>query len=64
MIKAMPKFIQLIKPLPPLKPMGQSRRGAMWVLRPLAMVIPKFIQISLPLPPLSALRAAKALLVE
>jgi hypothetical protein len=48
MIKAMPKFIQLIKPLPPLKPMGQSRRGAMWVLR----IDP------------SALRAAKALMVE
>jgi hypothetical protein len=49
---ATPKFIQLSMPLPPLKPMDQSRRGVTQVLeaqvRPLA----------------SALRAAKALAVE
>jgi Tfp pilus assembly ATPase PilU len=39
--------------------MGQSRRGAMGVLRPLVMVIPKFIQISLPLPPLKPMAQSR-----
>jgi hypothetical protein len=62
MVGAIPRFIQLVGPLPPLKPMGQSRRGVMEVkeqMPPLVMAIPRFIQLIMPLP-----RAAKANEVE
>jgi hypothetical protein len=53
---AIPRFIQLALPLPPLKPMGQSRRGVIRITEaqahPLIMAIPRFIQLRLPLPPL------------
>ena len=53
---ATPRFIQLIMPLPPLKPMAQSRRGVTQIMEaqmhPLALAIPRFIQLILPLPPL------------
>jgi hypothetical protein len=44
-------------PLPPLKPMGQSRRGVIRIgevaqTHPLIMAIPRFIQLKVPLPPL------------
>jgi hypothetical protein len=49
--KAIPRFIQLEMPLPPLKPMVQSRRGAVQMLaaqvHPLVLAIPKFIQVSI-----------------
>jgi hypothetical protein len=40
--------------LPPLKLMGQSRRGVVLEVqvRPLMAVIPRFIQLEVPLPPL------------
>ncbi|VVM24542.1 hypothetical protein BSPWISOXPB_4560 [uncultured Gammaproteobacteria bacterium] len=51
---ATPKFIQIIMPLPPLKLMGQSRRGVVLEVqvRPLIAVIPRFIQLEVPLSPL------------
>ncbi|VVM25949.1 hypothetical protein BSPWISOXPB_4833, partial [uncultured Gammaproteobacteria bacterium] len=55
MVVTIPRFIQLGLPLPPLKPMGQSRRGVMEVkeqMHPLVMAIPRFIQLIMPLPPL------------
>jgi hypothetical protein len=49
LIVAILRFTQLQVPLPPLKPMAQSRRGLTQVLdakeHPLAKVIPGFIQI-------------------
>jgi hypothetical protein len=48
-VMAIPRFIQLIMPLPPLKPMDQSRRGVIQSMevqvRPLVMAIPRFIQL-------------------
>jgi hypothetical protein len=48
--------IRIFKPLPPLKPMGQSRRGVVRKreakVRPWVTTTPRFIQLSLPLPPL------------
>jgi hypothetical protein len=47
--KAIPRFIQMQLPLPPLKLMAQSRRGANQVMEGqthlMAKAIPKFIQI-------------------
>ncbi|VVM25225.1 hypothetical protein BSPWISOXPB_6337 [uncultured Gammaproteobacteria bacterium] len=46
---AIPRFIQLMVPLPPLKPMVQSRRGVTQILEvqvhPLVVAIPRFIQL-------------------
>jgi hypothetical protein len=56
LIMAIPRFIQLVVPLPSLKPMDQSRRGVVRILEaqahPLIMAIPRFIQLIVPLPPL------------
>jgi hypothetical protein len=53
---AIPRFIQIGVPLPPLKPMAQSRRGVVRILEaqvhPMVMAIPKFIQMGLELLPL------------
>jgi hypothetical protein len=51
---AISKFIQIMTPLPLLKPMGQSRRGVVVEaqVHPLVMAISKFIQLRMPLPPL------------
>jgi hypothetical protein len=47
------RFIQLRKPLLPLKPMGQSRRGVIRVgeaqVRLMVMATPRFIQLGVPL---------------
>ncbi|VVM25226.1 hypothetical protein BSPWISOXPB_6338, partial [uncultured Gammaproteobacteria bacterium] len=55
LVVAIPRFIQLMVPLPPLKPMAQSRRGVTQILEvqvhPLVVAIPRFIQL-VPLPPL------------
>jgi hypothetical protein len=52
---AIPRFIHLVKPLPPLSPMAQSRLGVTQILKeqahPLTVAISKFIQPVLPLPP-------------
>jgi hypothetical protein len=57
---AIPRFIQLSMPLPPLKPMGQSRRGVIQMMEaqahPLIMAIPRFIQLTLYFVPLSVSR--------
>jgi hypothetical protein len=59
LIKAIPRFIQLLMPLPPLHAMAQSRRGVTHILEVqmhlLAVVIPRFILIEKPLPPLHAM---------
>jgi hypothetical protein len=55
MTKAIPRFIQMIMPLLPLKPMAQSRSGA---FAPPEYALPH------PLIEPSVLRAAKALVVE
>ena len=51
-----PRFIQLVMPLLPLKPMDQSRRGVTQSVaaqtHPLALAIPRFIQLGVPLLPL------------
>jgi hypothetical protein len=55
LVLAIPRFIQLGLPLPPLKPMVQSRRGVTQILEvqaPHAVIEP------------SVLRAAKAIPVE
>jgi hypothetical protein len=61
LIMAIPRFIQLVVPLPPLKPMGQSRRGATQIegaqVRLLVVAIHTLIDPS-------ALRAVKAFIVE
>jgi vacuolar-type H+-ATPase subunit F/Vma7 len=76
LVVAIPRFIQLGMPLPPLKPMAQSRRGVTQMLE--AQVHPLVVAIPLPegapVPPASesphaviepsALRAAKAPSVE
>ncbi|VVM28306.1 hypothetical protein BSPWISOXPB_10867 [uncultured Gammaproteobacteria bacterium] len=58
LVMAIPRFIQLGVPLPPLKPMDQSRRGVIRILEaqvhPLVMAIPRFIQLG------SAFAALKA----
>jgi hypothetical protein len=50
-------------PLPPLKPMAQSRRGVTQVLevqvRLLVVAIPKFIQLGAPLPPLKPMAQSR-----
>jgi hypothetical protein len=65
LIMAIPRFIQLRLPSPPLKPMDQSRRGVIQGMEaqahPLIMAIPRFIQLVVDP---SALRAAKAIAVE
>jgi hypothetical protein len=52
---AIPKFIQMMKPLPLLSQMVQSQLGVTQLkeeeVHPLAVAIPKFIQLLLPLPP-------------
>jgi hypothetical protein len=54
LVVTIPRFIQIMVPLPLLKPMDQSRRGVIRVMeaqvRPLIMAIPKFIQLGVPLP--------------
>jgi hypothetical protein len=49
MVWAIPRFIQLVGPLPPLKPMDQSRRGVIQSMevqvRPLTVATPRFIQM-------------------
>jgi hypothetical protein len=49
MVMATPRFIQMSMPLPPLKPMDQSRRGVIQVMEaqvhPMVMAIPRFIQL-------------------
>jgi hypothetical protein len=73
---AIPRFIQIIMPLPPLKPMAQSRRGVTQIMEaqmhPLTVAIPRSVGAFEPpsyesphavIEP-SALRAAKAYLVE
>ncbi|VVH64131.1 hypothetical protein BSPLISOX_447 [uncultured Gammaproteobacteria bacterium] len=55
LIVAISRFIQLSMPLPPLKPMAQSRRGVVVLeaqVRLLIVAIPRFIQMSMSLPPL------------
>jgi hypothetical protein len=56
LVMAIPRFIQLRMPSPPLKPMAQSRRGVIRIMEaqahPLIMAILRFIQPALPLPPL------------
>jgi hypothetical protein len=56
LVVAILRFIQLVVPLPPLKPMAQSRRGVIQILEvqvhPLGAAILKFIQLGVPLPPL------------
>ncbi|VVH64574.1 hypothetical protein BSPLISOX_1603 [uncultured Gammaproteobacteria bacterium] len=56
LIVVIPRFIQLEVPLPPLKPMAQSRCGVMRIMEvqahPLVKDILRFIQILAPLPPL------------
>ncbi|CAC9452464.1 hypothetical protein [uncultured Gammaproteobacteria bacterium] len=56
LIVVIPRFIQLGVPLPPLKPMAQSRCGVMRIMEvqahPLVKDILRFIQILAPLPPL------------
>jgi hypothetical protein len=53
---AIPKFIQVIGPLSPLKPTAQSRRGVALIMEaqahPLTVAISRFIQLCMPLPPL------------
>jgi hypothetical protein len=48
LVTTIPRSIQLLVPLPPLKPMGQSRRGVTHLLevqvRPLIMATLRFIQ--------------------
>jgi hypothetical protein len=68
--KGLPRFIQLRLPLPPLKPMGQSRRGVIRMMEaqahPLIEGAPVPPESELPhavIDP-SALRAAKADPVE
>jgi hypothetical protein len=65
------RFIQIDMPLPPLKPMAQSRCGVIQILEVkmhlMVRAIPRSIQLLVPshtlIEPL-ALRAAKALSVE
>jgi hypothetical protein len=49
LVVTIPRFIQIMAPLPLLKRMDQSRRGVIRVMeaqvRPLIMAIPKFIQL-------------------
>ncbi|SEH70547.1 hypothetical protein BAZSYMA_ACONTIG169893_1 [Bathymodiolus azoricus thioautotrophic gill symbiont] len=56
---AIPRFIQLSKPLLPLKSMAQSRHGVTHNMEaqvhPLAMAIPKFIRMRVPLLPLKTM---------
>ncbi|CAC9991114.1 hypothetical protein [uncultured Gammaproteobacteria bacterium] len=60
---AIPRFIQLGMPLPPLKTMVQSRRGVHQVgeaqVHPLALAIPRFIQIHVPLLPLKPMAQSR-----
>jgi hypothetical protein len=58
LIVAIPRFIQIGMPLPPLKLMGQSRRGVMGLLEVQVSLLPHAV-----IDP-SALRAAKAYEVE
>jgi hypothetical protein len=68
LVVAILRFIQLIVPLPPLKPMAQSRRGVIQILeaqaRLLVVAIPKSFELPHAVIEPSALRAAKACLVE
>jgi hypothetical protein len=52
LIMAIPRFIQLGMPSPPLKPMDQSRRGVIRIgeaqVHPLIMAIPRFIRLCVP----------------
>jgi hypothetical protein len=45
LVRATPRFIQLVVPLLPLKPMDQSRRGATHAMeaqvRPMTMALPE-----------------------
>jgi hypothetical protein len=69
LVRAIPRFIQMGMPLPPLKPMGQSRRGVLRIgeahrvmkaqAHPLIMAIPRFIQLSMPLPPLKPMEQSQ-----
>ncbi|VVH64525.1 hypothetical protein BSPLISOX_360 [uncultured Gammaproteobacteria bacterium] len=63
LVAAIPRFIQLGVPLPPLKTMGQSRRGVIQVLEvqvhPLVAAIPRFIQLGVPLPPLKLMEQSR-----
>jgi hypothetical protein len=56
MAAAIPRFIQLLIPLPPLKLMDQLRLGVAQFLESqahlLAMIILRFTQVNMPLPPL------------
>jgi hypothetical protein len=63
LIMAILRFIQLGMPSPPLKPMGQSRRGVLQVLEAQASVSPELEAPHALIDP-SALRAAKANSVE
>jgi hypothetical protein len=69
LIMAIPRFIQLSLPLPPLKPMAQSQRGVTQGMEaqvhPMVMATPRFIQKAphAVIDP-SALRVAKASLFE
>jgi hypothetical protein len=63
LVLAIPRFIQLGLPLPPLKPMVQSRRGVTQILEvqvhPLVLATPRFIQLGLPLPPLKPMAQSR-----
>jgi hypothetical protein len=58
LVMTIPRFIQLILPLPPLKPMDQSRRGVAQVLEAQPEIPHALIDPSV------SLMAAKADLVE
>jgi hypothetical protein len=49
---AIPRFIQLSLPSPPLKPMAQSQRGVTQGMEaqvhPMVMATPRFIQMGIP----------------
>jgi hypothetical protein len=61
-------FIQLMVPLPPLKPTAQSWRGVLPILEaqvlPPVAAIPRFIQLVLPLPPLNPMAQSRRGVVQ
>jgi hypothetical protein len=63
LVMDIPRFIQLVVPLSPLKPMDQSRRGVVRILEaqvhPLVRAIPKFIQMGEPSPPLKPMAQSR-----
>jgi hypothetical protein len=55
LVMDIPRFIQLVVPLSPLKPMAQSQRGVIRIgavqVHPLVVAIPRFIPLSMPFAP-------------